>query len=83
MNDEILNDFFSFASDDKKVITAKDLENVEKFLNKSEFDDICEQFVEFLNDFVYWCIKKLELQINVIDEGQINKIVLIHYMIYF
>jgi hypothetical protein len=73
MNEEIINDFFSFVSTDKKVISTKDLEKLELFLNKQEFDDINEPMNEFINDLVYWNIQKLDVNLNIIDEAQINK----------
>jgi hypothetical protein len=72
MNEEIINDYFKFTSKDKNILTSKDLENFESFISKSEFADIHENLLNFLNDLVYWSVQKLEVSINLKDEGQIN-----------
>lgn len=77
MNEEILNDFFSFMAREKEYINLKDFEDIEKFLLKTEFEDIYNDFMDFLNEFLYWNVQKLDVkqQINSIDETHINKIV--------
>jgi hypothetical protein len=64
MIDEILNDFFSFISKDKKIITTEDLKRVELTFDNIEFNDILEQLENFLDEFVDWSVKKLNLPIE-------------------
>lgn len=72
MNEEILNDFFKFLSTDKLCISSRDLQNFEIFIAKTDFEDIYENLIEFLNDIIYFSVQKLDLNINIKDEGQIN-----------
>jgi hypothetical protein len=72
MNEEIINDFFKFTSKDKIILTSKDLENFENFISKSDFADIHGNLLNFLNDLVFWSVQKLDVSVNIKDEGQIN-----------
>jgi hypothetical protein len=74
MTEEILKDFFYFISQDGQTITSKNLDDMDQLLNKTEFEDINEELMVILNDLVYWYVHKSNLQINLIDEGLINKI---------
>ena len=64
MNEDILSDFFKLVSSDKINISSQDIQNFEIFINKTDFEDIYEELIEFLNDFVYWTVLKLDLSIN-------------------
>jgi hypothetical protein len=75
MIDDILNDFFSFVSRDKILITADDLRRLESNLDKQEFEDILDQLEEFLNDFVFWSLQKLKISVDDNTESSGNKIV--------
>jgi len=72
MNEGVLFDFFKFTSTDKIDINSKDLDNFEIFISKTEFEDIHESLIEFLNDLVFWSSQKLELNVIIPDEGRIN-----------
>jgi hypothetical protein len=72
MNEEILKDFFKFLSTDKVCISSKDLQNFEVFITKTDFEDIYENLIEFLNELIYFSVQKLDLNVNIKDEGQIN-----------
>jgi hypothetical protein len=75
MIDEILNDFFSYVSRDKKLITSGDLRKMELNLDRQDFKDILQNLEEFLNEFVYWSIRKLNISIVDNQEINMNKIV--------
>lgn len=75
MIDEILNDFFSYVSRDKKLITSDDLRKMELNLDRQDFKDILQNLEEFLNEFVYWSIRKLNISIGDNQEINMNKIV--------
>jgi hypothetical protein len=75
MIDEILSDFFHFVSIDKQSITKDDLRKLEYTIDKPEFQDISEQLEEFLNQFVSWSIKKLNINIEAMEDSYGNKIV--------
>jgi len=75
MIDEILNDFFSFISKDKKIISSDDLRKMELNLDRPEFRDISHNLEEFFNDFVYWSIRRLNISIGDNPEKSFNKIV--------
>ena len=75
MIDEILNDFFSYVSRDKKLITSEDLRKMELNLDRQDFKDILQNLEEFLNEFVYWSIRKLNISIGDNQEINMNKIV--------
>jgi hypothetical protein len=76
MIDEILTDFFGFVSKDKFTITKDDLRRLEVTIDKPEFEEILVQLEEFLNDFIFWSIKKLNIPLDGLMEDSIgNKIV--------
>jgi hypothetical protein len=64
MTDQVLNDFFIFISNNKNYISNKDIEDFEQFLCKKEFEEIQFDMTEFINDLLYWVIKKLDLEDN-------------------
>jgi len=70
MIDEILNDFFCFISNDKKIITTVDLKRVEITLGNTEFQDIYVEVQEFFDDFVYWSVRKSNIQIDQIENNE-------------
>lgn len=80
MNDVIHNDFFLFLVKDNNSITLQEIEDTEKFVNKEEFEDIQQEFMIFLNEFMLWCIKKLDIQINDVHENLLNKKVINCYL---
>ena len=69
MIDEILNDFFSFISKDKKIITTEDLKRVEITLGNTEFEDILIELQEFFDEFVYWSVRKLNIKIDQMENN--------------
>ena len=69
MIDEILNDFFTFISKDNKYITSEDLKRVEITLDNHEFQDILVQLEDFLDEFVDWSLKKLNISIELMENS--------------
>jgi hypothetical protein len=69
MIDQILHDFFSFISIDKKIITTEDLKRVEITLCNSEFQDIFIELQEFFDEFVYWSVRKLNIKIDQMEKN--------------
>lgn len=75
MIDEILSDFFGFVSKDKISITKYDLRKLEVTIDKPDFEDILDSLEEFLNEFLNWSIRKLNINIDPMEDSYGNKIV--------
>ena len=73
MNESILSDLFSFVSTDGQLITKKNLSDFEIFINRNDFEDLHEDLIGFLNDLIYFTVNKLDIKVDVVDEGLINK----------
>jgi hypothetical protein len=61
MTDPVLNDFFIFIANHKAFISHKDIEDFESFLQRRDFEDIQDDIIDFINDLLYWVIRKLDL----------------------
>ena len=47
------------VSSNKESITLKDIEDLETFIQRVEFEDIYEEMTDFINDFLLWNLKKM------------------------
>ena len=60
MNDKIQEDFFHFVSSNKENITLKDIDELETFILRVEFEDMYEEMNDFINDFLLWNLRKID-----------------------
>jgi hypothetical protein len=78
MTEQVLNDFFIFISNGKEHICNKDIEDFEIFLQRKEFEDIQDDMIEFINDMLYWVIKKLDLDNDLNVDGVASNVGIIN-----
>ncbi len=60
MNNKIQEDFFHFISSNKETVTIKDIEDLESFIQRIDFEDMYEEMNDFINDFLLWNLKNIE-----------------------
>jgi hypothetical protein len=76
-DNNILNDFFIFIANHKDHISYKDVEDFETFLQRPDFEEIQYDLIEFINDLLYWVIKKLDLEEDLNIEGVTSNVKII------